>query len=82
MSDPAVEAAQRACSYPINEQEMNHTGGCMVSAAREAFGTVRDLHKPTHQFRGLHFKDPLCAECDHWWPCNTAKLIYTSEELA
>lgn len=112
MSDPAVEAAQRAWDYPFPG-----TAGeaIALSAAREALKPIRELH----QRRTIMCLAPNCGAeiCDHdgdcpvdypvdvcaacWqivdlanayygedginaellWPCTTAKLVYTSEEL-
>jgi len=39
---------------------------------------VRDLHKP---YEGI-WGGLICAEDRHSWPCATAKLIYSDEELS
>lgn len=73
MSDPAVEAAQRVMD------KVAHRSGHVqrVAAAREALKPIRELHMPEPYAQGPDY----CAECDHQWPCGTAKLIYTTEEL-
>lgn len=60
------------------------------AVAREALAPIRALHKPS--FDG---DDVYCAECCDLvddvigfdlcyqpWPCATARLIYTAEELS
>ena len=42
MTDPAIEATNRACSYPIFPEAMNHTGSCLVTAAREMAKPIRE----------------------------------------
>ncbi|QBI97392.1 hypothetical protein SEA_FANCYPANTS_55 [Mycobacterium phage Fancypants] len=39
---------------------------------------IRELHHPIDE-HGDSVEE--CSECRHRWPCDTAKLIYTSEEL-
>jgi len=70
MSDPAVEAAQRALE--------SHTGGVlqMADIAREALKPIRNIHYK--RTIGEHSWCPTCQV----WPCSTAKLIYSTEELA
>lgn len=84
MSDPAIEAAQRALE--------SHTGGVlqMADIAREALKPIRELHKPlfveAQDATGTDAE--LCDVCRNErgyrveWPCETAKLIYSAEELA
>ena len=68
-----------------------------VDAAREALKPIRELHKPEwsscldHCCSGENCKrrTRICAGgCDEWvndnydfWPCATARLVYTEEEL-
>lgn len=74
MTDPAVEAAQRACSCAGTV----HSSRCLAAAAREALKPIRELHKPEHGNCNCCID---CAECGQGWPCDTAKLIYPTEEL-
>lgn len=67
--DPAVEAAQRA-------RENDAYGPTYEEVAREALAPIRELHKMAHWNTGH-----VCDECDLLWPCDTARLIYTTEEL-
>ena len=93
MSDPAVEAARRAWAgstvapYP----ESIYATQLMESAAREALTPIRELHKPTvaYGFAG-EVDDTYCESCAkevygdlmyQQWPCATARLVYTTEEL-
>ena len=78
MSDPAIEAAQRADEMCDDGAWIDGGRELSVTAAREALAPIRELHKPsgddcqccTH-----------CIECEQLWPCGTARLIYTTEEL-
>lgn len=78
MTDPAVDAAQRAYGVFIGEATER---GFAIAAAREALKPIRELHRhgiwePTGK--------PYCIHCRHReveWPCPTARLIYTTEEL-
>jgi hypothetical protein len=83
MSDPAVEAAQRAiCKryggpvFQPGERDLN--------VAREALAPIRDLHRKVSKRNGWsgHYED-VCLHCqnDNVWPCDTARLIYPSEDL-
>lgn len=80
MSDPAVEAVNRviekirACGlgpelYPSD----------LLLAAREALAPLKELHKLTRDEYGHPGR--ICDDCDHDWPCPTARLIYREEEL-
>jgi hypothetical protein len=87
MSDPAVEAAQRAwrkklvVSEPIPEAVKPPMG--FVDAAREALAPLR----AKHQRRARQYGPDVCTSCrdaygDHAdWPTGTDRLIYPSEEL-
>ena len=70
MSDPAIEAAHRAGGGWYSAREME--------AAREALKPIRELHRVE---RGEYEDECYCVECGNHWPCATAKLIYSSEEL-
>ena len=87
MSDPVYEAAERA--------ELNYNGGPprdwrnwersarktrQMVAAREALRPIRELHKPTSNGTPGH-PMPYCVGCGEDWPCQTAELCYTSEDL-
>lgn len=75
MSDPAIEAADRA------EAKWTKSGpyrDLVADAARGALAPIRELHKPVGSRVA---KADLCVECSVHWPCATAKLCYTSEEL-
>lgn len=75
MSDPAIVAAQRV-------SEVAHMATpplIAVLAAREMAKPIRELHRPA-RFEVCD-TGPFCPTCDIGWPCATAKLIYTSEEL-
>ncbi|UTN91516.1 hypothetical protein SEA_PERIWINKLE_62 [Gordonia phage Periwinkle] len=87
MSDPAEGAAQRAWDStegrPVSVQR--------VAAAREAMNPVRELHHPIREKWGLGGEADVCAHClltdrngrrfHDLWPCDTARLVYTTEEI-
>lgn len=76
MTDPAVEAAQRAW-----EKNKIHSFTVQrVNAAREALAPLRELHKEIVWYPGQSDKT-ICSECKLFWPCATAKLIYPDDEL-
>lgn len=87
MSDPAISAAQRAWAkrYPdtINNWDtFMKTNGIAVGytdAAREMAKSVQEIHRPVDNYGDgiMH-----CHTCStEWWPCETAKRVYPSEEL-
>lgn len=65
MSDPAVEAAQRA-DEDNDGWSWDTTRVAMIEAAREALKPIRELHKPMHGVfswsEGLRMFDP-CPDC-------------------
>ncbi|MCF3939935.1 hypothetical protein [Gordonia tangerina] len=91
-TDPAIAAAQRAGT----DDEGDYMGAGMYStvfdfaeeAAREALAPLRKLHRK-RTAGGEHY----CTECCHMpvtgsyeltyqpWPCATARLVYSTEEL-
>lgn len=86
MIDPAVEAAQRAIPW---HRTVEPYRPLLAAAAREMAKPIRELHKPIwdncinaccsgEQCRNRY---RICAECEVGWPCATAPLIYTNEEL-
>ncbi|HVX56257.1 MAG TPA: hypothetical protein VHA37_00870 [Candidatus Saccharimonadales bacterium] len=120
MSDPAVDAAQRAWERKygsINSPWREGLSRGFIDAAREMAKPIREKHKPVEYYEyddtnGVFKTDTdgerilmgrVCAECssqeflellgdceledctryegERPWPCDTAKLIYTSEEL-
>ncbi len=80
MSDPAVDAANR-----VWQSDADPTVLPSVAAAREALKPLRDLHKPVDRGDGTKGCNH-CWDCyDDYpkeWPCDTAELIYSTEELA
>jgi hypothetical protein len=112
VSDPAMEAAQRARADRIEKRPTNDE----IGAAREALKPIRELHRPLDLYlwattacdQGEHQTaedtntgDPICLTCttadggpqkhceecydsdgsNIAWPCNTARLAYSTEEL-
>lgn len=87
MTDPAVEAANRA--WELISVPGTSLGEVTEQAAREALAPLRELHK-SHSLNCINhccapddceFKSVLCRECDQYWPCATARLIYRKDEL-
>ena len=84
MNDPAVEAAARDWAMykdiPFDADSLH--GKRLIETAREALKPIRELHKaegggtPTGEYA------VMCYECQDYWPCATARLIYSSEELS
>lgn len=80
MSDPAIEAARRVEVMRLAGKLGPQTRE--EAAAREMANPIRDVHKPEDNWSfERQSLDRNCAECDVEWPCYTAKLIYTTEEL-
>ncbi|RPA65773.1 hypothetical protein EF294_03285 [Gordonia oryzae] len=81
MSDPAVEAAWRAFGALWPDQghfefDFDSKDYALLTA-REMAAPIRELHKPRGSGR---FQE--CIECHTPWPCATARLVYTEEELS
>lgn len=96
MSDPAVETAQRALSHIPTLKGIDFEILALV-AVREALAPIRELHSPywmncinaccsgeecKHRTRSCE------AGCDEYvndnhdcWPCATARLVYSADEL-
>lgn len=76
--DPAVEAAQRVWephwALPGSE-------GKLAAAAREALAPIRKLHRPSDDECHCCRHCLECGDIGTEWPCDTARLIYTTEEL-
>lgn len=94
MTDPAIDAAQRAWGFDKDAKFFERTVGQMsVSAAREMAKSVQELHRPeSHCYRcdgrqpcwpGPCLDGRACVTCGPMspWPCATAKRVYPSEEL-
>lgn len=82
MSDPAIEAADRSLAdKPAWDIEAYDWERVAITAAREALAPIRDLHQPA--------RDGAWTVCFHCslgasfvpWPCATAVLVYTTDEL-
>lgn len=89
MSDPAVKATERA--WFNRALAVNRPRFYMEKAAREALNPVRELHKPFWDNcinaccsgEQCKHRSRLCAAgCDEYWPCPTALLVYSADELA
>lgn len=88
--DPAIDAAHKAIVFqPYPNQYL--TGSTLATfAAREALKPIRALHSPGEKCTCCwgHYEDGspvpkrrMCMACGVHWPCATAKLAFTSEEL-
>lgn len=77
MSDPAVEAAQRAW----DKNKVRSFSVQRVMAAREALAPLRELHQPVNECCDECGGSRVCCECEWQWPCATARLIYREDEL-
>ncbi|ATN88657.1 hypothetical protein SEA_DEMSCULPINBOYZ_62 [Mycobacterium phage Demsculpinboyz] len=87
MSDPAIEAVERSLPYEYEADEV--MTDVAVRVAREVLKPIRELHRPRWSNcinaccsgEDCRLRDRVCEHCEVDWPCDTAKLIYTSEEL-
>lgn len=92
-TDPAKDAADRAWDATKTTGVIpdENPWEQSIAAAREALAPIRDLHK---RHRDLEWDGewsaPYCQTCAHEfygdlcyqpWPCTTAKLVYSTEEL-
>lgn len=78
---PTVRLTQ---SYtPTKPLQINHH---MLDAAREALKPLRELHRPLDRpiSWGNTQTERVCHHClgPVKWPCLTARLVYSSEELS
>lgn len=81
--DPAVKAAKRTAdrmSLPFTQE--------LVTAASEALKPLRELHKPGFVTRTserntrYEYQVKVCDEYQYEWPCETAPLVYSADELS
>lgn len=88
MSDPAIEVAQRVWhAWTYTDASLKDLA---EAAAREALKPIRELHKTSWDNcinaccsgADCKHRTQICGHCWDQWPCDTAKLIYTTEELA
>lgn len=83
MSDPSIDAAQRAWTAegwgdgPLSMSE----GHLAEAAARERAKSVQELHKPVTRTDYTDERWVECTSCCGDWPCETAKRVYPSSEL-
>lgn len=90
-TDPAFEADDAGMETSRYPHRQMPEYGIALAAAREALAPIRDLHK---RHRDLEWDGewsaPYCQTCAHEfygdlcyqpWPCTTAKLVYSTEEL-
>lgn len=82
--DPAIEAARRAAKS-LNASRVAGAYARVTTdtatAAREALAPIRELHTRGLVDNPYYDNEYECVECMDPWPCATAKLIYTTEEL-
>ncbi|AEK06483.1 hypothetical protein PBI_SEBATA_6 [Mycobacterium phage Sebata] len=83
MSDPAIEAVERSLPYEYEADEV--MADVAVRVAREVLKPIRELHQPGYGYKLPRTEssrpESFCKHCEVKWPCDTAKLIYTTEEL-
>lgn len=76
MSDPAAAAARRAL---VTNRGHGNSTACEIDSAREALKPIRELHKQAYR---VDSPEGMCCTHDgHRWPCPTARLVYSTEEL-
>lgn len=82
VSDPAEVAANRVAQQVTHQIYYHH----MLDAAREALKPLRELHRPLDRpiSWGNTQTERVCHHClgPVKWPCLTARLVYSSEELS
>lgn len=81
MFDPVISARARALSHVGNGLPNVSVGWLAEVGAGEALRPIRDLHRPT----GTGTECVVCFDSEGHgqpWPCDTARLIYTDEELS
>ncbi|WP_100514217.1 hypothetical protein [Mycobacteroides abscessus] len=89
MTDPAIDAAQRALDGMPMLGEASATQAALkglvldvgAAAAREMAKSVQELHKPVIRTDYTDERWIECESCCGEWPCETAKRVYPSEEL-
>lgn len=88
MTDPAIDAAQRAWHANSDNDggdpqlgfDDRRVWDTAISAAHEMAKSVQELHRPT----GWGGECITCFDSEGRgkpWPCETAKRVYPSEEL-
>ncbi|CPR39056.1 Uncharacterised protein [Mycobacteroides abscessus subsp. massiliense] len=75
MSDPSIEAVNRVIGADALLLPEKHRRE-LVAAAREMAKSVQELHRRVGGLRAT-----VCEACQVYWPCETAKRVYPSEEL-
>lgn len=80
MPDPAKKAVNLALAkhWEIVDSAIQPYLPVLNDVAREALRPLRELHRRTD----MPHWSPWCLPCKTTWPCATARLVYTSEELA
>lgn len=80
MNEPAVEAAGRV--WDGDPKQLAHN---LVDSAREALKPIRELHASKEMPPSRHLRCQTCRDdFGHsiLWPCATARLVYSEEELS
>lgn len=75
MSDPSIEAVNRVIGADALLLPEKHRRE-LVAAAREMAKSVQELHRRVGGLRAT-----VCEACQVYWPRETAKRVYPSEEL-
>lgn len=78
-SDPAVDAAERVNgTLNMTRRDMRFA----IAAAREFAAPLREIHKPRTRHIEAWGAETKCASCLVFWPCPSARLLYSDAELA
>lgn len=84
MNDPAQEAARRATTQ-AHGFERPKIPALALASAREALNPIRELHRPVNAHGTGRIVCGVCWDSmsDYMrWPCATARLVYSEEELS
>lgn len=82
MSDPAIESAQRAIGKVARSEPYRWA----EQGAREMSAAIRELHCVAES-ESENAMESVCATCFSeegnpvCWPCPTARLVYSTDEL-
>lgn len=79
MTDPAVEAAQRAIGHVSPDEFTNEVGDTALAAAREALRPIREWHqKQSQRLADRYSSEALMLKAQL---AEIAPLIFTTEEI-
>ncbi|UUG69920.1 hypothetical protein SEA_MORKIE_59 [Gordonia phage Morkie] len=86
-SDPAEIAADKALDAVADDKRMflddwDVLTDTAIAAAREALEPLREIHKPRTRHIEAWGAETKCGSCLVFWPCPSARLLYSDAELA